>query len=283
LTTAEIARFGQLYLQKGVWQGTPLLPKSWVEEATTLQVSTGNAAKGGDWEQGYGYQFWRCRYGAYRGDGAFGQFCLVLPEQEAVIAITAGTNDMQAILNLVWKRLMPAMGTTALPPNPSAQQALALKLENLVLPIVTAQPLTATAALITGKRFVFKENNQKVRALTLEFDQKGNSTLTVESAKGRQRLECGNGEWRKGTTTLDQNNLRKVAACGGWVSADNYEIRLYYLTAALPEPPPRGVSITPFGLTINCIFKKNRLIVEQRADQSFAALKRPRLEGRLSD
>ena len=44
-----------------------------------------------DWDQGYGFQFWRCRHGAYRGDGAFGQFCIVLPEQDAVVAITAAT------------------------------------------------------------------------------------------------------------------------------------------------------------------------------------------------
>ena len=37
-----------------------------------------------DWEQGYGYQFWRSRHGFYRGDGAHGQFCLVLPQYDTV-------------------------------------------------------------------------------------------------------------------------------------------------------------------------------------------------------
>jgi len=60
-----------------------------------------------DWEQGYGYQFWRCRHGAYRGDGAFGQFCVVLPEHDAVVAVTSGTKDLQAVLNLVWEHLLP--------------------------------------------------------------------------------------------------------------------------------------------------------------------------------
>ncbi|HLY74380.1 MAG TPA: serine hydrolase, partial [Planctomycetota bacterium] len=76
--TEDIARFGQLYLQRGVWQGKQLLPADWIDLATSRQVSNGSNPKS-DWEQGYGFQFWRCRHGAYRGDGAFGQYCVVLP------------------------------------------------------------------------------------------------------------------------------------------------------------------------------------------------------------
>ena len=90
IRTEDIARFGQLYLQKGKWQGKQLVPAAWVEAATARQTSNGSNPKS-DWDQGYGYQFWRCRHGAYRGDGAFGQFCIVMPEQDAVVAITSGT------------------------------------------------------------------------------------------------------------------------------------------------------------------------------------------------
>ena len=58
--TEDIARFGQLYLQKGSWQGRQLVPKDWVELATSKQVSNGSNPKS-DWDQGYGFQFWRCR------------------------------------------------------------------------------------------------------------------------------------------------------------------------------------------------------------------------------
>ena len=87
--TEDIARFGQLYLQKGTWRGKQLVPAAWIDAATARQTSNGSNPKS-DWDQGYGYQFWRCRNGAYRGDGAFGQYCIVLPEQNAVIAITSG-------------------------------------------------------------------------------------------------------------------------------------------------------------------------------------------------
>ena len=87
-----------------------------------------------DWDQGYCFQFWRCRHGAYRGDGANGQFCLVLPEQDAVVAITADTRDMQAELNVVWDKLLPAIHPAPLPENAQEQAKLKQTLANLAVP-----------------------------------------------------------------------------------------------------------------------------------------------------
>ena len=128
--TEDIAKFGQLYLQKGQWNGKQLVPAAWVEQATAKQVSNGSDPAR-DWDQGYGFQFWRCRHNAYRGDGANGQFCLVLPEQDAVIAITANTRDMQAELNVVWDNLLPAFHAKKLPANQAEQGKLKDTLANL--------------------------------------------------------------------------------------------------------------------------------------------------------
>ena len=119
--TEDIAKFGQLYLQKGEWNGKQLIPASWVAEASAKQVSNDAGKKDpdkSDWAQGYGFQFWQCRHGAFRGDGKDGQFCIVLPEQDAVVAITANTGDMQKELNLVWDYLLPAFKTGALEEQP---------------------------------------------------------------------------------------------------------------------------------------------------------------------
>src|ERR1043166_2151337 len=117
--TEDIARFGQLYLQHGRWNGKASLPAEWVAMATAKQTSNGSNPKS-DWNQGYGFQFWRCRHNAYRGDGAFGQFCVVMPDQDAVVAITSGVKDMQAVLNVIWEKLLPAMPAAALPANATA-------------------------------------------------------------------------------------------------------------------------------------------------------------------
>jgi len=123
LRTEDIAKFGQLYLLDGKWKGKELIDTSWVKQATSKQVSNGRNSLN-DWQQGYGFQFWRCRHGAFRGDGKDGQFCIVLPEHDAVIAITANARDMKGILNIVWDKLLPAFTDKRIKESPDAHSKL---------------------------------------------------------------------------------------------------------------------------------------------------------------
>jgi CubicO group peptidase (beta-lactamase class C family) len=135
LCTEDIAKFGQLYLQKGKWQGKQLIPQDWVEQATSKQVPNeqeNHAKMGSDWQQGYGFQFWRCQHNAFRGDGAAGQFCVVMPDQDAVVAITAQTGNMQGELNVIWDKLLPAFQNAALSEDAAAQEKLKQAVANLV-------------------------------------------------------------------------------------------------------------------------------------------------------
>lgn len=119
LKTEDLAKMGLLFLQGGKWNGRQILPEGWAEAASSRQVSSVHGtvdpkelkkmAKTSDWAQGYGYQMWRCRNNAFRADGAYGQYILVIPEKDAVIAVTANLGDMQAELNLIWKYLLPAL------------------------------------------------------------------------------------------------------------------------------------------------------------------------------
>ena len=123
LKTEDIAKFGQLYLQKGVWENQQLIPSDWVQLATDKQVSNG-ADAASDWNQGYGFQFWRCRHNAFRGDGKDGQFCIVLPDQDAVVVMTANTTNMQAQLSLVWEHLLAEFREKPLPEAPKDREIL---------------------------------------------------------------------------------------------------------------------------------------------------------------
>jgi CubicO group peptidase (beta-lactamase class C family) len=127
-----VARLGQLYLDDGIWEGRRLLPEGWVAAASSIQ--TGNADRGEDvdWEQGYGFQLWRSRHG-YRGDGAFGQYMVVLPEQDAVVAVFSCIERMQTILDAMWALLLPAMGDHPMAPS-SADEDLARRLATLAQP-----------------------------------------------------------------------------------------------------------------------------------------------------
>lgn len=135
LCTEDIAKFGQLYLQKGKWGGKQLLPESWVEQATSKQVpndKAGHSKIGVDWQQGYGFQFWRCTHDAFRGDGRAGQLCVVVPAQDLVVAITADANAFQTEMNAIWDNLLPACTPSPLPENAAAQEQLTQKVAKLV-------------------------------------------------------------------------------------------------------------------------------------------------------
>ena len=131
--TEDMAKLGQLYLQKGLWNGNQIIPSSWIEEATTAKIiqhpDLPQAKKdSSDWEQGYGYQIWRSRHHSYRADGAFGQYILVLPGLDAVIAITEETPNMQDELNLVWNYLLPAFKKDKLPEDPKSAERFESKI-----------------------------------------------------------------------------------------------------------------------------------------------------------
>lgn len=87
---------------------------------------------GPDWQQGYGFQFWLCRQNAYRADGAGGQLLIVMPDRDAVIAITAAGDNMQAELDAVWDNLLPAFRAASLPEHPGAQETLKQLTQSLV-------------------------------------------------------------------------------------------------------------------------------------------------------
>jgi CubicO group peptidase (beta-lactamase class C family) len=176
LTTEAVAAFGELLLRGGLWRGRQLVPRDWLERATTRRIDTlqfEDGSRTADWLQGYGYHFWMSRHG-YRGDGAFGQFCLVLPEHDLVVALTAATTDMQGLLDAVWDCLLPAIGT--------AGNSLAGRLRQLSLPMPENDRPTAG-----GWR------------LRLLIEQ---TTLDIE---------VGDGEWRESSPLG-----RPVVAAGGW-------------------------------------------------------------------
>lgn len=274
IKTEDIARFGQLYLQKGKWNGKQLVPASWIEIATARETSNGSNPAS-DWEQGYGYQFWRCRHGFYRGDGAFGQFCIVMPEQDAVVAITSGTRDMQGIMNLVWDKLLPAMQPKRLPADKETRQQLERKLAGLTLHPVSGNFTSPISVQTSGKKYLFPTNDQNIEAVTFEFTGP-EATLVLRSRGADHRIACGYNTWRNGRTSLtaalDPRVVdpveQAVAGCGAWTADDTYTAKL-----ALYE--------TPLALTFNFRFAGDQLFVDHEYSVAFGPTKRPQLVGQV--
>jgi len=182
--TAAVAALGQLYLQRGVWEGQRILDEDWVDAATSAQVENPDE-ENVDWRQGYGFQFWMARHG-FRGDGAYGQFCVVLPEQDVVLALTGQSLDMQAVLDAAWQHLLPAIdgdGTA----DVTADTALEARLASLGLPAVAGGRLGDAVAGSYSAHGV-------VEGLRLEPDERG-WRLTVDVDGGLLSVPVGQGEW----------------------------------------------------------------------------------------
>ena len=267
--TEDIARLGQLYLQKGKWHGKRLLPEAWVKQATSKQVS--NAPNPNpDWEQGYGFQFWRCQpEGVYRGDGAFGQYCIVMPDLEAVLAITAGVADMQAVLTLVWDKLLPAIGKDPLPADEASVKKLASTLTGLKLVPPKGETVSPLAKRFSGKTYLFEHNYETLQSLSFDFEA---NRLTYHltgggKRRGKHTLSFGRGNWIEGIAVLGAQAPALVAASGIWKAEDTFELTLCQYEM-------------PFVVTITCRFKGKQVFYDFKSNVAFGPTDRPQLVGK---
>jgi len=265
--TEDIAHLGQLYLQKGKWGGRRLVPASWVEAATSRQTSNGSSPTS-DWDQGYGYQFWRCRHAAFRGDGAFGQYCIVMPEQDAVVAITSGVRDMQAVMNLVWDRLLPTMQSHRLPADAANQRKLGERLAGLAVRMQTGAATSPLAARIAGHKFMFPENSQKIASVALEPAANGDGTTLIIDRAGKEwRVPCGYGVWKKSRSAFGQYAEAAVGACGAWTGEDTFTAKLCAYE-------------TPFYVTVKLQVAGDELRYDLDGNVGFGSTKQPELVGK---
>lgn len=266
--TEDIAKFGQLYLQKGMWHGKQLVPASWIETATGRQTSNGSNPKS-DWEQGYGFQFWRSRNGAYRGDGAFGQYAIVMPEQDAVISITSGTRDMQGVLNLIWEKLLPAMEKTSLSANKAEESNLKKTLASLSMHHPAGAAASAVAAKFSGKEFVFLANEHKLEAIKLDADSSGRvKNVSMRMGGVEQRVECGHGKWPLGRIAYASFTNQPVAVSGAWTADDTYSLKLCFYE-------------TPTSISATMKFAGEQLLYDAEPNVAFGWSKQPQLVGRM--
>jgi CubicO group peptidase (beta-lactamase class C family) len=225
LTTESLAACGQLWLQGGRWQDRQLVPPGWMQAATSTLMRTDAAHRGDptdaprtDWAEGYGYHFWRSRHG-YRADGAYGQFCLVLPEQDAVIALTSATERDQELLDLVWQHLLPALASKAKSSAPdttegappAADDELANRLAGLALPV----PTSDTRGL--PGRFRPGDNTAVAMVTTVLLLKTGQDyALELEINGVHHTMPVGDGRWLAGQWPTEPP-IPFVSA-GGWNS-----------------------------------------------------------------
>jgi len=259
LKTEDMAKFGQFYLQKGKWSGKQLLPAKWIEEATGYKIDQApdtpkNRKAFNDWMQGYCYQFWRCQHNAFRGDGALGQYIIVMPDQDAVIAITSESVNMQAQLDAVWTYLLPAMKPHVLHANPTAYATLRKHLAALHISPAGNSAKPGIALNGAAKTWSFQPNSLNIKSISLRND-KGIYHLTLKTDSASYTFELTSGKWTYGLTKMQGPSLLmkakenfaflvpyRVECCYGWTDTNTLQMKLRYIES-------------PHTETITCHFK----------------------------
>jgi hypothetical protein len=275
--TEDIAKFGQVYLQNGKWNGKEILTETWVKDATSYQTKSQEGT--GDWAQGYGYQFWRCKPGFYRGDGAYGQYCIVMPQHDAVMAVTSESWDMQKSMTTIWENVLPAIGTSVLPENETALTGLKKDLNSLVLAIPKSAVSSPLAEKYSGKKFKLDNNDFTATETSFTFSKDACNWTTI-TPKGSTTIAFG---WQNWITNKDSalyifpvagriHVPSKIAGTATWLTENTLQLNARFVEAM-------------HGDTITCIFDDNKLTVSflnsVSENSKTDAEKRMKLTGRI--
>ncbi len=268
-TTADSLKLGILHLRMGDWDGRQVIPRSWIDEATRSQVLETSYTG----EQ-YGYHWWQNdSSNAYFAEGAFGQFSIVFPECDAVLALTAGVQD-ESLIDLVWKYFPAAFGDSTLQRNEVANDELRDRTENLRLlpePYYTTSPL---ARRISGRIYVIEPNEDNVSKVKLTFSD-GKLVFSLSDERGNHRVNVGMRDWIEGNTSITGNKLHhqyqsddmRVVANGRWWDEHTLEMTWQFVETAWVD-------------TVVCRFYDDRISIDRRVNANYAPRVRPTLRGR---
>lgn len=184
----SMAKLGQLLLQKGRWGARQLVSESWVRQMMKRQIPVNQSRT-----KYYGYQMWGCTpRGAYCADGRLGQYILVMPEQDMVVAITECAIAPQ--LHLVWEELLPHLGNEPLEPG---EEAELLKEKMASYRYLTPEG-TDTLSLMKemeGRVYEFTANEFGWKTLSFEQHDERMVMKVLDKHGRRYSLSLGYGEW----------------------------------------------------------------------------------------
>ncbi|HET6561818.1 MAG TPA: serine hydrolase domain-containing protein [Marmoricola sp.] len=227
--TEDVAKLGQLYLQRGRWGNEQLVSEEWVAAATSRQVDN-PGEHDPDWRQGYGFQFWMARHG-FRGDGAFGQLCVVLPEHDTVVATTARTEQLQAVLDALWTELLPGLGRAT--EDPGAEAELGRRLQALRLPACPGKAAPPewgpwlSDAFPVAHGMPASSHSALASIEVSRYD--GGFVLELSEPDNALTVAVGPNGWTVSEPRDRHGGVVPVAASGGWLDGETLRAAVFFL------------------------------------------------------
>lgn len=217
LHTEDLAKLGQLLLQRGRWNGTQLVSEAYVDDLSTIHIENHDPAlpaeERSDNQRGYGYQVWHGRHDHFRLDGLGGQLSIVLPERNAVVVLTSNVRSIQDELDLVWEHLVPALSDGALPSDPAAHERLTARLAELeIAPAHHATGGVPGGASIS-RRYTLEENPLGLLAVAVQVNDE-RCVVTLERDGEARTVHAGVGAWVR--NDLPATSFAAAAPQGGF-------------------------------------------------------------------
>jgi hypothetical protein len=233
----SLAKFGQLILNEGSWEGKQLVPAEWIREMCKKHRETGREV--------YGYHIWHCggHDGAVRADGALGQYVISVLDKDMVVVMTEATlGNGRDQRRLIWDVLLPHIQDEPLPANKKDYQKLLKKQEGYKLAEVKGKASSAFASNWENKTIELGKNTFGWKSLKLNFGKK-EVTMTVTETNGKSyELPFGYQEWI--TTTFDSYPPYSITpidrfkglegpyyASGSyaWISKEELQLKAHYV------------------------------------------------------
>lgn len=225
-TTEDLARYGQLYLQKGFWDNVQIIPKNWVELSTAKHIDNSNTRMLLDGHKGYGYQFWRTRNNSYCAFGMGGQLVVVIPDKNTVFVCTANTllykDGQQLILDSFWENIYPLISDYPIVKDEATYIELKQRLEKLSLVLPEGKDYSFISGNITGKTFRLEENSLGYDTCGFTFN--GDiSMLSLQKGDKKINLKFGMNNWVEG---IDPFFGLKCASAAIWVDEKTFILNI---------------------------------------------------------
>lgn len=193
-TTRDLARFAQVVMQGGVYEGRQLIPSEFARAATSKISDNVVASPWPERSFGYGYQFWLARHGFVL-SGMGSQVAVCVPEADLVVATTADSQSLVSansdIYQAVWD-MLPKLSNAPLPEDGASQAALERRISGLSLKVAEGAKTSPIAADIAGRRYTLTDNTMKLSWLELSFEG-DEGALNYENATGAHTLKFGFG------------------------------------------------------------------------------------------
>ena len=233
LQPESLAKMGQLLLQKGQWNGKQLISEAWVSQMMHTHIDTGDG-------RGYGYQMWEAsKDGAFRADGRFGQYIVVMPAQDMVVVITQCSNSPNPWV--VSKVLAPAVQSGSITAGKD-YVALQKKLQSYSYPTASGKAKSSLANRLNGKTFKLESNQFGWQDIRFSQGDKQLMVTITDELGIRSELSLGYRQWNTTWTAArppySMNAQQKfkgiegefaVAGSYGWTSNNTLRMNLQYV------------------------------------------------------